>query len=76
MQAGESDFRLRFPSGDEQYPGARRSCPVGHVRQERGLAHASLTDDDQDAVRLRDRIHQSAQPGKGGSPANDLSRLL
>ena len=63
MQPGERKFRLRFPAGDRQYPHARRACPFGGVRQEHGLAHACLTDDEQDLAGLRDRIYKAAQPG-------------
>ena len=75
MQPGEREFRLRFPAGDGKYPHARRPCPVGCVRQEHGLAHARLADDEQDLACLRDRIHESTQPGNPGFPADEAGRL-
>ncbi len=76
MQPGEREFGLRFPAGDRQYPHARRPGPSGGVRQQHGLAHPRLTGDQQDLACLRDRIHQSAQPGQPGVPADDGCGLL
>jgi hypothetical protein len=76
VQPGEREFRLRFPAGDGQDSHACRPCPVGCVRQEHGLAHACLADDEQDLACLRDRIHESAQPGLPGVPADDACGLL
>ena len=76
VQPGEREFGLRFPAGDRQYPHARRPGPFGGVGQQRGLAHACLAGDDQDLARLRDRIHQRAQPGQRGVPADDGCGLL
>src|SRR4029077_10037272 len=45
------------------------------VRQEYGLAHPCFAGDDQDLACLRGRIHQPAQPGQSGFPANDESGL-
>ncbi len=76
VQPGEREFRLRFPAGDGQCPHARRPGPFGCVRQEHGLAHACLADDEQDPACLRDRIDESAQPGKRGFPADEAGGLL
>ena len=71
MQPGEGESGLRFPAGDRQHPQAGPPGPAGGVGQEHGLAHPRLTGDQQDLAGLRDRIHQSAQPGQTGVPAND-----
>ena len=75
MQPGEREFRLRFPAGDRQHPHARRPGPVGGVRQQHGLAHPRLAGDQQDLAGQRDRIHQCAQPGQPGFPADDTCEL-
>ena len=71
MQPRERKVGLRLPAGDGQNPDARRPGPFGRVRQERALAHPCLADDEQDLAGLRDLIHQSAQPGQSGFPADD-----
>jgi hypothetical protein len=76
VQPGEREFRLRLPPGDRQDPHACRPCPSGCVGQQRGLAHARLARDDQDVACLRDRVHQRAQPGQHGVPADDGCGLL
>ena len=74
MQPGEREPGLRFPAGDRQHPHARRPGPAGGVGQEHGLAHPRLAGDQQDLAGLRDRIHQRAQPGQPGVPADDAAR--
>jgi hypothetical protein len=76
MQPGEREFRLRLPAGDRQHPHARGPRPFGGVRQQRGLAHARLADNQQDPARLRDRIDKTAQPGQTVFPADDAFGLL
>jgi hypothetical protein len=76
MQPREREFRLRFPAGDLQYPHPRGPCPFGCVREEHGLAHARLTDDQQDPACLRGRIDQSVQPRKPGCSADNACGLL
>ena len=76
MQPREREVRLRLPAGDRQYPDALRPGPSGGVRQQRGLAHACLTSDEQDLAGLRDRIHEAAQPGHFRVPAKDARGLL
>ena len=76
MQPGEREPGLRFPAGDRQHPHARRPGPAGGVRQQHGLAHPRLAGDEQDLACLRDRIHQPAQPGQPGFPADDGCGLL
>ena len=72
MQPGEREPRLRLPAGDRQHPRSRRPGPLGRVCQQRGLAHAGLTDHQQHLAHWRGRINQSAQLSTLGSPADDV----
>ena len=71
MQPGERESGLRFPARDRQHPHARPPRPVGGIRQEHGLAHPRGTGNEQYLAGRWDRIHQSAQPGQPGFPADD-----
>jgi hypothetical protein len=50
--------------------------PAGRVRQQHGLAHPRLAGDQQDLAGQRDRVHQRAQPGQRGIPANNQCGVL
>jgi hypothetical protein len=76
VQPGEGELRLRFAGGNRQYPHAGRPGLFGYVRQEHGLAHARLADDQQDLAGQRDRVDEPAQPGEPRFPADDALWLL